>query len=83
MTIFVESKDASPLPFKLAEPVQYHMAGELVDRTFLENIVTPTAKLIRELTDKYPGAADSLSRSRNWIDLVLALDRAEEELGIK
>lgn len=80
MTIFVETKEAGPLPFKLAEPVQYHLAGDLVDRTFLTDLTTPTAKLVAELRDKYPGTAEALSRSRNWVDLVLALERAEKEL---
>ena len=64
----------------LADPLPDRIGGDLIDRHFLEDLVRPAGKLVTELRDNYPGVAESLSRSRAWVDMVLALYKAEGEL---
>ena len=74
---------ADEVPEREPVPVETHpecFGGDLIDRHFLEDLVRPAGKLVTELRDNYPGVAESLSRSRAWVDLVLALDKAEKEL---
>jgi hypothetical protein len=56
------------------------MGGDLIDRHFLEDLVRPTAKVIQRLTRVHTGVAEEISKRPEWVDMVMALYRAEERL---
>ena len=64
----------------LADPLPDRTGGDLIDRHFLEDLVRPTAKVIDRLKQNHPGTAEELSRRPEWVDMVLALYKAEGEL---